>query len=264
MKRIKKIISLLLIMVMMFNASMSAYGLTENKLEENEIANYTTKEGTKVVLTAEGSLVRQYEDGVLVADARPDDKGNKVISREYVNGKLDKTTNIDIKIISAQPASSKSYSYMGTMYYTNPILQEQKNIETYLEIGYLSDQMYVVNAGTYKMVALIAMVAIGLSVSPNLAGAILGAIFGDIASVTLTELFEVRCDLWRYTWKGTSTPDTSYPDGFHYGTKAMVESTGDFYTEGYTSVFDWEDNITFQRLMYYQVYGIEVYPDYCE
>lgn len=264
MKRTKKIISLLLIMIMMFNTSVSALALTTSTIEEVEIANYTTKEGTKVVITAEGSLVRQYENGILVADARPNDRNNMIISRENLNGKLDKTTTMNVNVTSVQSISSKSYSYIGTMYYTNPLLQDQKNIKTYLDIAYMPDQMHVINSGTYKLAVIIAGTAIGLNVSTTLAGAIIGALFGEVSSVTLAEAFSVRCNLWRYTWKGTSTPSTSYPDGFHYGTKAQVVSTGNLYNEGYSNVTDWKNNITFQRLMYYKVYGIEVYPDYCQ
>ncbi len=264
MKRTKKIISLLLIVFMMFNCQVPALASAISTVEEIEVANYTTKEGVKVVLTAEGYLVRQYENGILVADARPNDRNDKIISREYLNGKLDKSTTMDVNVMSGQPTLLNSYSYLGTMYYTNPIMQDQKNIKTYLYISYMPDQAHVIYAGTYKLVAIIASTAIGLNVSPTIAGGIIGSIFGEVASVTLAEAFSVRCNLWKYTWKGTSTPNTSYPDGFHYGTKAQVVSTGNLYNEGYSNVTDWKNNRIFQRLMYYNVYGIEVYPDYCQ
>lgn len=280
----KKIISVLLSFSMIFsatapcfaqenkydnsNAIISKFGST-NEAKESEIANYITDEGIHVVLTAEGSLIRQYENGALVVDARPDVSGNKVISREYVNDKLDKTTSVDIETKAtqaktAQVKSSRGYSYKGTMYYTTQILQTQKNIKTYLNITYEPDQMYVVKSGTYKMASLVAAVAIGLSVPAKLAGAIIGALVGSAANVVLTKALEVQCDLWNYTWKGTSTPDTSYSNHYLYGTKAKVLSNGKTYTEGYTGTSDWKNDIVFQRLMYYYIYGIEVYPDYCK
>lgn len=100
--------------------------------------------------------------------------------------------------------------------------------------------------------------------SPGLAGAIAGAIFGDAASIVLESNLEVVCALQNFTWKGISTPDTSYGSHFEYGTIAKVKSNGKTYKEGYTNASDWKNNKIFQRMMYYNIYGIEVYPDSCK
>ena len=159
---------------------------------------------------------------------------------------------------------SDTYSLKGTMYYKNQILGTQLNIKTYLKTVQNSDQSYLVNKGTYTFAGLVAGAVIGLVVSPGVAGAIIGSIFGTASSIVLTSLFEVRCDLTHYTWKGVSSPSTAYPEALEYGTIAKVLSNGKTYKEGYTSSSDWKNNKTLQRQMYYKVYGIEVYPDSCK
>lgn len=173
---------------------------------------------------------------------------------------------MDIDVKTIEKPSLFAYIKQGTIEYYNMWLDTTLGIDLYLDTHAVEKEA-TIKTGVYTFGKLASWLLSAWAL-PSLSAAkyILLIIFGNMVIEERLEIIGTKIVVGyvsEYTWKGvpddTDRGTTKYLNGYkvEYEDKNGNQKT---YTEGYQeSEFD-NQNLTFGRLMFYGVYGIDEHP----